>query len=223
MAERFTLAVEPRQILGKHVRHLRKDGLTPANISGGAKPSTAVQISAAELTRLLKRHGAGVLYLQMGSEKSAETALLGRVERDPVTTSILHVDFRRVRLNQPIHTHVPIHLTGEAPAVKVEGGVLLHLLDSIEIESLPTNIPEAVTLDISSLEELNSTLTVASIPLPPKVTLISPGSEPVVSVKPPRIEVEEPEVAAAAEGAEGAAPETGTPAEPAGEEPTTES
>lgn len=219
MPERFTLAVQSRQVVGKHVRQLRASGVTPANISGAAKPSVAIQIPADEMARLLKRHSASVLYLQIGSEKSQETAILGRVERDPVTTHILHVDFRRVKLNQPVHARVPVHLTGEAPAVKIEGGVLLHLLDTIEIESLPANIPESVTLDISSLTELNSLLTVADVTLPPKVTLVSSETEPVVTIKAPRIEIPEVETPAAEEAAE---PEAGTAEAHASEEGSSE-
>ena len=212
MAERFTLEVESRQVVGKQVRRLRAHGVIPANISGGAKPSVSIQIPAAEMTRLHKRHGAGMLYLQIGKEKNAETAILGRVERDAVTSAVLHVDFRRVRLDEPIHSRVPIHLTGEAPAVKIGGGVLIHLLDTLEIESLPTNIPDAVTLDISSLTELNSQLAVADITLPPKVTLVSAASEPVVTIKPPRIEAPEPETPTTAlEAAAGGAAPGGTP------------
>jgi large subunit ribosomal protein L25 len=218
MPERFTLAVQSRQVMGKHVRRLRADGITPANISGGERPSVAVQIPGEEMARLLKRHSASMLYLQIGGSKTQETAILGRIERDPVTTHILHVDFRRVKLNQPIHARVPVHLTGESPAVKIEGGVLLHLLDTVEIESLPANIPESVTLDISSLTELNSLLTVADVKLPTNVTLVSPETEPVVTIKPPRIEVPEVEAPAAAEG-EAAAKESeaGTAEESSGE------
>jgi len=108
------------------------------------------------------------------------------------------VDFRRVQLNQPVHARVPLHLTGEAPAIRLHGGVLLHLLDAVEIESLPANIPEAVMLDISPLDELNSLLTVADIQLPKNVKLVSAATEPAVTIKPPRIEVPEVEAPAAA-------------------------
>lgn len=223
MPERFTLTVQSRQVMGKHVRRLRADGITPANISGAAKPSVAVQIPSAELERLLKRHGASVLYLQIGGAKSQETTILGHVERDPITNHILHVDFRRVRLNQPIHSRVPVHVTGEAPAVKIDGGVLLHVLDTIEIESLPANIPESLTLDISSLTEFNSLLTVADVQLPANVTLISDAAEPVVTIKAPRIEVPEVETPAAAAGeAATAGGEAGTAEESSGGDSSSE-
>lgn len=203
MPEQFTIMAQERQITGKRVRILRAQGLTPANISGAAKPSVAIQLPASELIGLLKRHGAGVLRIHIGASANAETAILSRIERNPISTAVLHVDFRRVLLDQVMRSHVPIHFTGEAPAVRVNGGMLLHLLDTVEIESLPGNIPEAVTLDISSLEEMNSILTVADIQIPAKVKIMTSASEPVVTVKAPRIEVVEAEAPAVA-----AAPET---------------
>lgn len=216
MSEQLNIKAQMREITGKRVRNLRARGIIPANISGAAKPSIAIQLPVDELNRLLKRHGANVLRIQIGSASRTETALLNRVERNPITSAVLHVDFRRVRLNQPVHARVPLHLIGEAPAVRIHGGVLLHLLDTIEIEALPANIPEALTLDITTLEELNSLLTVADIQLPANVKMMSPVAEPVVAVKPPRIEV--PEVEAPAAAPEMAPP----PEEPAGESPSAE-
>lgn len=197
MPEQFTIMAQERQITGKRVRILRAQGLTPANISGAAKPSVAIQLPASELIGLLKRHGAGVLRIHIGASANAETAILSRIERNPISSAVLHVDFRRVLLDQVMRSHVPIHFIGEAPAVKVNGGMLLHLLDTVEIESLPGNIPEAVTLDISSLEEMNSILTVADIQVPANVKIMTSASEPVVTVKAPRIEVVEAEAPAA--------------------------
>ena len=198
MPEQFNIKAQARQITGKRVRHLRARGITPANINGAARPSVAIQLLPEELRRLLKRHSAGVLRIQLDRGSRIETVLLNRVERDPITTRVLHVDFRRVQLNQPVHARVPLHLTGEAPAIRLHGGVLLHLLDAVEIESLPANIPEAVMLDISPLDELNSLLTVADIQLPKNVKLVSAATEPAVTIKPPRIEVPEVEAPAAA-------------------------
>lgn len=208
MADTVTIQVQPRAVTGKRVRRLRAQGIIPANISGGAKPSIAVQIPSADLTRLLKEHHTSVLRLRVGSA-AGENALLGRVERDAITTAVLHVDFRRVRLNQPVRARVPVHLTGEATAIKDYNGVLLHLMDSVEIEALPTHIPEAVILDITPLHELNSLLTVADLQAPAGVTMLSVATEPVVTIKPPKIEIPEPEpeAAIAPELAEQPAPE----------------
>ncbi len=210
MPEQFDLNVQARQILGKRVRRLRIQGITPANISGATMPSVAIQLPEDEMKRLLKHRTAGVLRIHVGKSSRAETALLNRVERDPITSEVLHVDFRRVRLDQPVRARVPLHLTGEAPAIKIHNGVLLHLLDSLEIEALPGNIPEAVTLDISPLEELNSVLTVADIQVPSKVKLLTSPDEPAVTIKPPRIEVEVEAPAAAAAPEAAPTPEEAT-------------
>jgi large subunit ribosomal protein L25 len=204
MAESPTIRVQARAVTGKHVRRLRAQGLIPANISGGGKPSSAIQIPTAELTHLLNERHTSVLKIRVGSARG-ENVLLGRVERDAITGTVLHVDFRRVRMDQPVRAKVAVHLIGEAPAIKLHGGVLLHLLDTVEIESLPADIPEAVTLDISPLDELNSLLTVADIQSPPDIAVLSAATEPVVTIKAPRIEI--PEV-------EAVAPAAPVPAEP---------
>lgn len=203
MANEVKVHVEKREATGKAVSKLRKQGVIPGNISGGGKPSVAVQIEEHELTALIKHHGAPVLRISTVGASGTDTALLARVERDAVSRAILHVDFRRVLLTQPIKAYVPLHTEGESPAVKLYNGVLIHAMESIEVEALPANLPDALTIDISSLEELNSTLTVKDIKAPPKVQVIAPPDEPVITIKAPRIEVEEP-VAAEAEAPEGA-------------------
>lgn len=211
MPDQTTLKAQTREITGKKVSRLRAQGVTPANISGAAKPSVAIQVSTSDLSHLLKQHSAGVLRIQVSPGSHSENVVLSRVERDAVTAQIVHVDFRRVRLNQSLRVRVPVHLTGEAPAVKVNGGVLIHTLDTVEIESLPGNIPDAVTLDISPLVDLNTSLTVADIVTQEHIKIMTAPTEPVVTVKAPRIEVEEVEAAAEAPTAE--APEDTAAAE----------
>lgn len=221
MANEVKVHVEKREATGKAVSKLRKQGVIPGNISGGGKPSVAVQIEEHELSALIKHHGAPVLRISTAGASGTDTALLARVERDAVSRAILHVDFRRVLLTQPIKAYVPVHTEGESPAVKLYNGVLIHAMESVEVEALPANLPDALTIDISSLDELNSTLTVKDIKAPPKVQILGSPDEPVITVKAPRIEVEEP-VAAEAEAPQGAEAAE-TPTESGGEAGETES
>src|SRR5579859_5174578 len=94
MPDQLTIKAQVREVTGKHVSRLRAQGITPANISGAAKPSVAIQLATVELNRLLKNHGTGVLRIQITPGSSNETAILSRVERDAVSTAVLHVDFR---------------------------------------------------------------------------------------------------------------------------------
>jgi len=183
--------VQRREVMGKHARQLRSKGLTPGNISGGGKPSVAIQMDQRELVDIIKHHGAPILRISIEPDGGNDTALLAKVERDAVSSVILHVDFRRVKLTQPIKARVPLRTEGDAPAVKVYNGVLLHLMEAVEVEALPANLPDAVTIDISGLVELNSTLTAKDIKAPAKVQVLVAPDEPVITVKAPRVETAE--------------------------------
>lgn len=191
MANEMKVRVQRREVMGKHARQLRSKGLTPGNISGGGKPSVAIQMDQRELIDIIKHHGAPILRISIEPDGGNDTALLAKVERDAVSSAILHVDFRRVKLTQPIKARVPLRTEGDAPAVKVYNGVLLHLMEAVEVEALPANLPDAVTIDISGLVELNSTLTAKDIKAPAKVQVLVAPDEPVITVKAPRVETAE--------------------------------
>lgn len=205
MADQVSLQVASRTTLGKEVKKLRRVGVIPANIYGRHQPSQALQVDQHTLERFLAGHRATrVIDLRIdGGNGSVVNALVRHITRSPRNGKILHVDFLRVSMNEPITVRVPVRLIGTAPAVEVEGGVLLHMLDTLEIECLPGDLPEALELDISSLKEMDDTLHVRDVPLPPRVTLLSDPDEPVAKVVAPRAVVAEE---AEAEAAEAAAP-----------------
>lgn len=199
MANEINVRVQAREVTGKQTRLLRKQGLIPGNISGGGKPSVAIQLDQHSLREILKEHGAPILRITVEPGAGMDTALLARVERDAVSTAVLHVDFRRIVLSDPIKARVPLHTVGDAPAVKLYNGVLLHLMESVEVEALPRNLPEALTIDISGLTELNSTLTAKDIAVPANVQALISPDEAVITVKAPRVETAEETAVAAGE------------------------
>ena len=188
LAGQVSLQVASRTTLGKRVKKLRRKGVIPANIYGRHQPSQALQIDQHTLERFLVGHRTTrVIDLRVdGGEGAVLNALVRHIARSPRSGKIMHVDFLRISMTEPITVHVAVRLTGVAPAVEVEGGVLLHMLDTLEIESLPGDLPEALVLDISSLKEMDATLHVRDVPLPPKITLLSDPDEPVVKVVAPR-------------------------------------
>ena len=99
MANEIKVSVQSREALGRHAKKLRAQGLIPANISGGGKPSTAIQLDPHELHDILKAHGTPILRITVEPGGDTDTALLARVERDAVSAAVLHVDFRRCRAN----------------------------------------------------------------------------------------------------------------------------
>ncbi len=211
MAKPTELAVSPREITGKATKRLRKAGIIPANIFGRGEPSQAVQIEILAFEGLRRDHHAtGVIALQMQNTKKTQTALIRHVQRDPRSGKVLHIDFFRVNLSDRITAKVPLRFVGTAPGVKIEGGILLHLVDTLEAESAAGDIVDAIEVDISSLEHIDDVLHAKDIPLPPNYTLITDPEEAVVKITPPRIEKVEEAAAAPAEEAVGEAPKAET-------------
>ena len=124
MAQQVELQIAEREITGKATKRLRKVGIIPANIFGHKEPSQAVQVDAVSFERLQRSHGArGVIGLRIPGRRAVQTALVRHVQRDPRTGKVIHVDFFRVSLRERLNVKVPLRFVGEAPGVKVEGGV----------------------------------------------------------------------------------------------------
>src|SRR5438270_778547 len=128
MAQQTELEVTLREMLGKASKRLRKAGIIPANIFGHHEAPQAVQIDALAFKRLQRAHRlTSLISLRMPGASDGQTVLIRHVQHDPRSGGILHVDFFRVSITERINVKVSLRFVGEAPAVKNEGGVLLHL------------------------------------------------------------------------------------------------
>src|SRR5690606_31965231 len=153
---------EPRSVVGKKVRFLRRDGIVPGNIFGNAA-STAVQVAARDVERAIHVAGRNALVTLRVEGSAPTTVLVKDWQRHPYRGTLLHVDFQRVAMTQTLHMGVPLRLTGEAPAVKLTGGLPFQPLASVSIETLPANIPEAIEVDISGLAEDDASIYVRDL------------------------------------------------------------
>ncbi len=218
MAQKTELQISTREITGKATKQLRKAGIIPANISGHKEESQAVQVEAFAFETLKRAHGTtGIITLRFLGNRRTQTVLVRRVQRNPRTGKILHIDFSRVSLSERITMKVPLRFTGEAPAVKNEGGVLLHLMDSLEVECTASDIVDYIEADISSLGEIDAILHAEDAKLPENFTLITDPNEGIAKVAATRAEIAEE----AAEAVEEAAAEAPV-AEETGEEASAE-
>jgi large subunit ribosomal protein L25 len=211
----YELVVEPREIIGKKSKQLRRQGLIPAVVYGHNVKAESVQVPQKELEHVYMRAGNnGLVDLKVGEKDKARKVFIHRVQRNPLNHVVAHVDFMVVNLREEMTATVPIVLTGEAPAVKNREGLLLHALDHIQIRTLPTDIPPMIEADISGLDEVDKAIHVSDLQLPGNVTLLTPGDELVAKITALPVEevVEVPEAEEAAEAPEGA------PAEGAGEQ-----
>ena len=210
------LQISPRAVKGKATKRLRKAGIIPANIYGHKEASQAVQVEALAFEALRRAHRTkNVLSLRTPGSKGGQTALIRHVQRDPRSDKILHIDFFRVSLTERITMKVPLRFVGEAPAVKNENGVLLHLLDALEVECTARDIVDYFEVDISPLTEIDAMLHAEDVRLPANFTLITDPKEGIAKVAATRAEIAEE--AAAAEAEEAAAPAEAPAAEETGE------
>jgi large subunit ribosomal protein L25 len=209
MAEQVTFAAQRRTVFGKAVRQLRREGIVPGNIVVSGRDSVAIQLNGADFQKFLtKNHATTVLRLTLDGDAASDTVMVQRVEHEPVTRAILHVDFAHVNMSVATHARVPIRLEGDAPGVKSYNAMLLTMLDHVEVEALPANLPDALTLDVSGLTELHATLSVRDLSVPPGVQILTDPDESLVRLEPPRMAEPEPVAPAAAPASEPAASET---------------
>ncbi len=192
--EKIELQAEPRTIRGKKVKTLRRQGLVPGVLYGHRNEPMLLQMKAPELSRVLARTGSNrLITLTVGGSKDTHMALAREVQRDVITGNPLHVDFYEVTMTEKIRVEVPIVLVGESPAVERGDGMLLHMLDSIEIECLPGDLLNTIQVDVSALDEVDQAIYIRDLKVPPSVTFLSDSDEMIVKVEYAKAEEEEEE------------------------------
>jgi len=210
------LTVQPRVKTGKAVRMLRRNGLVPANVYGAGVTSQAVEVSYKELNPFLRDTGESeIIDLQIAGEDKTRPVLLGAVQTDPVSRDVLHVDFRQVDLTKEVTAEVALVFEGEPAIVKSGQGILLELLDSIEVTALPNNLPNEFVVDVSGLQEVGDQITIADLQISEDVVIENDPEQLVCKLEEAKQQEEEEEAPTEGEESAEAAAET-TPTEETG-------
>lgn len=221
--------VTPRTEFGKNPsRRLRRGGMIPGIVYGSHKPPVPVCVDPKQVERVLRSEsGVNTIFmLNLAGKEQKRYAMIKEYQTDPVSSRLQHADFIRIQMDEAIEVNVPIQMVGEAPGVKLDQGILDMPLREIRIESLPSDIPDSIKVDISALK-IGDAIRVADLKVPPKVKILTDPSQTVAVVAPPAkeeeaaaavvAEVAEPEVikkGKAATEEEGAAEETSKEAKP---------
>jgi large subunit ribosomal protein L25 len=195
VANNVDLQAKEREERGKNAaRRLRVSGMTPAVLYGdGDGKSTSLAVPSKVVDYTLHHLGDNALYdIDLGAGTS--TARIVDVQRDPVTGRLIHVDFAPVDMQERIEVTVPLHVVGEAPGTE-EGGVLQQVAYEIQVESLPGDIPQEITIDVSNLG-MGENLHLSDVTLPEGVILVSEPEEVAATVTVPT-EITEEELEAA--------------------------
>lgn len=202
----ITLTASPRAILGKRSRYLRRAGITPVNLYGAGIDSTALQVDTRHLINTIVQTTRNTpVSLQIEGEAKARTVFLWRVQRDPLTEDVLHVDLFHVEATRTMRATVPIYLDNVDPDLEKFSKRVNQLLNEVEVETLPMDLPEEIRLDGAQLQELDDEIKVEAIDLGDKVTVLTDPDLIIAKVFEyiERVEEEEEEVLEGEEGEEG--------------------
>lgn len=172
MNQPVALSAKTRQITGSQVKKLRRQGILPANIFGAKVKSQAIELDRITFEKIFAQVGeTGLIDLSLDSEKKTRPVLISEIHFHPLTGEFLHVDLHQVDLTQAVTATVPVEMVGEAPAEKEHGGVILLAVNELEVEALPADLPDVITVDISGLTEIGQSIKISDLSLPGDITL----------------------------------------------------
>lgn len=196
--EKMELMAQSRSIRGKEVKGLRSQGMVPAILYGHRQEPIALQIEERSLNRVVSEAGTHHLINLKLDGQETKSVLVKEIQRHPTKGNFLHVDLYAVIMSEKIRTKVPLIFTGTSPVVVRKEGILVHGLDEIEIECLPGDLIESITIDVSGLTEINQAITVADLPVDPGIEVLTGQGDMVAKILPAVEEVVEEVVPAAA-------------------------
>jgi large subunit ribosomal protein L25 len=204
--EEKNIATKPRQSGNKNdARRLRKEGLIPAVLYGAGLAPLTISVDPKQMKRILASETGHNTIFDLSAGGDSGKAMIVDWQADPIKGALLHVDLKRIAMDQLLRVSVPVLLRGEAPGVKVQGGILEQMMREVEIECLPADIPGHIDGDVSQLM-FGQTLRVSDLPHSDKIKFITDANQAIAHVTAVKEVVE----AAPVEGAEAAA----TTAEP---------
>lgn len=198
------LAAASREVTGKKVAEMRRDGRLPAVVFGRGIDSDNVSVDTHEFEQLRRHAGANTLIDLSVDGAAAAPVLVYGVQTHRVTHRPLHVDLYVVRMTEELTVDVQLVSEGESEAIENGGGTLLHVLEHVRVRALPDHLPQSIHYSIASLATFDDAIHVRDLEIPADATLLTDPDEVVAKVLAPRVEEEPTPVA---EGAEGEAAE----------------
>jgi large subunit ribosomal protein L25 len=195
MATNHSLDAQKREILGKKVKGLRKQGLIPATVYGKGVEPVSVQLEERGFNTLYRKVGKTALIDLNIPGLSKLSVFVQTVQRHPITRVIIHADLKAVDVNKPVQIEVPITVTGESPLVARGDAMLNHVINTVLIEALPGNLPQHIDVDINGLDQLDKTITVADLPTGGGYKVLNDATEVLLSLSQTRVSADEEPVA----------------------------
>ncbi len=188
--EEIKISAVKRDVVGKQVKALRREGLLPAIIYGHGVDPVKVSLKAHDMSLALPKISSSQLVV-LDVEGENHTTLIRERQRDPVSGSFIHIDFLEVSMTEKLRTNVRLAFIGEAPAVDEFGGLIMTNTEALEIECMPGNLPSSIEVDISVLKHIGDSIFVKDIEIPQGVEVLTDPEELLILVTAPAMEEEE--------------------------------
>ena len=181
------LEAQQRNTFGKQsARDLRKEGGVPAVLYGRAQDTLAIQVNARTFKQFLRTYGENVIINMEVEAGDPETVIIKEIQRHPVDKqTLLHADFIRISLDEPVTSAVPVVIVGNPPGVQ-QGGVLEIPLRQVTLHCLPMQMPNDITIDVSQLE-IGDSISVRDLTLDEEIDILDEPERPIAMVSQPRI------------------------------------
>ena len=184
------LKAQKREVFGKKTKRLREEGFIPAELYGRGIDNVHLSVPVGEFASVYKDAGEHSIVNVVIEKGDSRSVLIHDVEKDSITDAVLSIDFYQVRMDEKVTTHVPIVFEGESPAVRDLDGILVKVMDELEVEALPAEIPQSIVVDLSKLTELNQSIYVRDLAAPGSYTIMADGEAVIASVSEQRVEEE---------------------------------
>jgi large subunit ribosomal protein L25 len=187
MSKAIVLKAKIREVVGKKVKLLRKEGLIPAVVYGHKIEARNLSVNGIELNKVYDKAGESAL-IELEIEGKKVNALIHDTQNDPMSGKISHVDFFEVNMKEEVETEIRLEFVGESEAVKAHGGVLIKNMDEIMVKCLPSDLPEKYEIDISKLATFDDVIAVKDLKISDKVEIMLDGETVIALVAAPRTE-----------------------------------
>jgi large subunit ribosomal protein L25 len=190
MSDIIELTADKREVTGKKVRSLRREGFVPATVYEKGKESFNISVSYVPMSKAYSTAGQGQP-VALTVEKKKYLTMIKDVHIDPAKNTIMHVAFHAVNANDPVEAEIPIHIEGDVPAEQ-QGNFIVRQNDHVLVKALPANLPEFIGVDASLLDKPGDSITVADIKPITNVEILSEPELTLATVEEPRVQEEEP-------------------------------
>ncbi len=189
--EALSLELDPREILGKKVKRLRREGIIPVHLYGQGVESRALQCHAPKLIQVLSRAGGNTpITITISGEGGSQLAFAREIQWDPRRDDLTHVDFLVAEATRLVSAQVPIVLIGESSGARSSGGTVMQQLRTVDVEALPLEMPAQIEIDLGVLTEAAGVIRAGDLAFASNVNLLTDPDEVVVRIEAARVEAE---------------------------------